>query len=79
MALVVKVLGFESIWEASITAPDVNGMVTVSGVIKATNPNLEHANTAYAYSSDPEADFPPVDLPITIQVAQSRIQETADY
>jgi len=79
MALVVKVLGFEAIFDASLTPPDVNGMVTVSGNIYKTNPNLEHANTAAAYSSDPAVDFPPISMPITINVNKSRIQETATY
>jgi hypothetical protein len=79
MALVVNVLGYEAIYDAAISAPDSNGMVTISGNIYTTNPNLEQANTAAAYSGDIPVDFPPIAVPISINVNQSRIQETANY
>ena len=79
MALVVKVLGFESIWNASISAPDSNGLVTISGDIMKVNPNLEHANTAAMYSADVETEFPPIAEPISITVNPSRIQESTTH
>ena len=78
MALVVKVLGFEAIFDATISAPDANGLVTIDGSNMKTNPNLEHANTASAYSNDLAGDFPSVAIPITITVNPNLIQETAD-
>jgi len=79
MALAVKVFGVDTIYDAVISAPDANDIVNITGVQKVTNPNLEHANTAAMYSTDIEADFPPKEIPIEINVKSSRIQETLTY
>jgi len=79
MALAIKILGYDTIWNATISAPDALGNVTVSGETRQTNPNLEHANTAAPYSEDVAADFPPVAHPVEVTVNPSRIQESATY
>jgi len=79
MAIAVKVFGVDVIYEAVIGPADSNDMITITGVQKVTNPNLEQANTAAAYSNDVEADFPVKDIPIEIHVKSSRIQESVIY
>jgi len=79
MATVVKVMGFEAIYDATISTPDTNGIVTIDGNIYKVNPNLEHANTAAAYSNDVAVDFPPIAEAIQIKVIQSRIQSVGEH
>lgn len=79
MALAIKVQGFDTIWDATIGAADANGVVLITGKSLQTNPNLEHANTAYPYSEDIEADFPPTETDISLSVIQSQIREIVTY
>jgi len=79
MAIAVKVQGFDTIWDATIGAADANGVVLITGKHIQTNPNLEHANTAAAYSEDVETEFPPIETDISLSVNQSQIRETVTY
>lgn len=80
MALVVKILGGPTVWDATLGAPDANGMITVDGTVyKDQHPVYNEANTALAYSADPANDFPQPSESFSVTIPQARIQESAEY
>lgn len=80
MALVVKILGGPTVWDATLGAPDANGMITVDGTVyKDQHPVYNEANTALAYSNDPETDFPQPSYTVSLKIPQAHIWESAEY